>query len=150
MLYTNMSKVKHLYILQDIKRLTRKLGYQMAWPIDRDPWWDLPHLAYLHAHRLGKGHEFFWAVHRARWERAEDICSIVVLRQLADETGIDADELVSAPNDADIRTQGADALYRAYNDGVFGIPFFIHRFEKFWGVDRIEDFMTSLTQGGLK
>jgi 2-hydroxychromene-2-carboxylate isomerase len=149
-LYVDMSKEKHLYILQDIRRLTRKLGYQMAWPIDRNPWWDLPHLAYLRACRLGKGPEFFWAVHRSRWERAEDICSNAVLRQLADETGIDADELASAPDDADIRAQGVDALYRAYNDGVFGVPFFIHRFEKFWGVDRIEDFITSLAQGGLK
>lgn len=150
LLYTDMSKEKHYYILQDIKRLTRKLNYQMAWPIDRSPWWDLPHLAYLHAYRVGKGQEFFWAVHRARWERAEDICNIAVIRRLADETGIDADELSAAPDDPNIRAQGADALYRAYKDGVFGVPFFIHHFEKFWGIDRIEDFVTSLMQGDPK
>ena len=64
-----------------------------------------------------------------------------------DEIGLDADVLVGVPNDPEIRALGAEALYRAYNDGVFGVPFFINRFNKFWGIDRIDDFVQSLTQG---
>src|SRR5262245_62169356 len=42
-LYTPMSRQKHLYILQDIKRIATGLGYSMAWPRDRgNLWWDLP------------------------------------------------------------------------------------------------------------
>ncbi len=152
-LYTPMSKAKHLYILQDIKRLTAKLGYQMAWPIDQDPWWDLPHLAYVMARRLGKGQEFLQAAYRARWERGEDICTAPVIRTLAAEVKIDPEVLVTAPDNPEIRAEGAKALYRAYENDVFGIPFFIFKHEKFWGVDRVEDFAARFAQaitGGEK
>jgi 2-hydroxychromene-2-carboxylate isomerase len=144
-LYTPMSRQKHLYILQDIKRLATKHGYRLAWPVDVKPWWDLPHLAYLQARRLGRGHAFFWAAYRARWERGEDICSDEVIRRLAAEVGLDAGILATAPADAEVRALGAEALLRCYRDGVFGIPFFCLGREKFWGVDRFEDFAAGLS-----
>ena len=42
--YTPMTREKHLYILQDVKRLTHKFGYSMTWPIDREPHWEVSHL----------------------------------------------------------------------------------------------------------
>lgn len=143
--YTSMSKAKHLYILQDIKRLTTKLGYDMVWPVDTNPWWDLPHLAYLMARKLGKGHEFIRRTYRARWQDGLDICSIPVMQQIAVEIDIDPNVLVTAPNDPTIRAEGAEALYRAYRNDVFGVPFFTYRYEKFWGVDRLEEFIERLS-----
>jgi 2-hydroxychromene-2-carboxylate isomerase len=143
-LYIPMSRQKHLYILQDIKRITTELHYKMAWPIDRDPWWDLPHLAYLAACRSGRGRQFFWAVYRARWEEGRDICSADQLRDIARTTGLNPDDVAKAPDDRDIRIAGAEALLRAYRDGVFGIPFFIKGVDKFWGIDRMETFVKSL------
>jgi 2-hydroxychromene-2-carboxylate isomerase len=144
--YTPMSQQKHLYILQDIKRLVNKFGYQNAWPIDHHPWWELPHLAYLAARHMGKGHEFFWAVYRARWERAENICSPDVIERLGQHIGVDPEALLSAPENPAIRAEGVDALYRIYQDSVFGVPFFSYGFEKFWGLDRLEDFVARLQE----
>lgn len=146
-IYTPMSRQKHLYILQDIKRLTTRLGYAMQWPVDPEhAWWDLPHLAYLVAQRHGKGHQFFWAVYRARWEEGRDICAVATIRDLATVVGLDPDLLAVAPDDPAIRQEGAEALYQCYRDGVFGIPFFIDGRDKFWGVDRFVDFITRLEQ----
>lgn len=143
-IYSTMSRQKHLYILQDIKRLTTRLGYPMKWPVDREPWWELPNLAYLAARREGKEREFFWAAYGARWEEGEDICSVETVKRLAAAAGLDPEAAAAAPGDVELRAQGAEALYRCYRDGVFGVPFFIKGFEKFWGVDRLELFVAAL------
>lgn len=143
-LYTQMSRDKHLYILQDIKRITTRLRYKMAWPIDRQPWWDLSHLAYLAAREQGKGMEFFWGIYRARWERGEDISAADTIRTVAKEAGLDPEKMVNAVEDDEIRKAGAQALYRAYREGVFGVPFFILGYEKFWGIDRLDLFTAAL------
>ncbi len=139
-IYTAMSKAKHLYILQDVKRLAAKLGYAMRWPVDINPWWDLPHLAYLRARRLGKGPAFFWATYRARWERGEEIYKQETVERIALEVGLRPPAVLAAPEDPEIRAEGAEALLHAHQDGVFGVPFFSMGFEKFWGLDRFEDF----------
>jgi len=152
MIYTAMSRAKHLYILQDVKRLAHKFGFAMTWPVDIEPWWDLPHLAYLKARRLGKGREFFWATYRARWERGEPIYKEETIRGIAGEVGLDAAEVIAATDDPDIRAEGAQALLHAHEDGVFGVPFLNLGYERFWGVDRFEDFAARYTarvlQGG--
>jgi len=143
-LYQPMSKAKHLYILQDIKRMVNKLGYQVIWPIDTDkPWWDLPHLAYLSACRVGKGDEFFWAVSKWRWEMGENICQRSVVEKIAEEIGLDSQVTINAPNDDRIREQAVQALYQCYCDDVFGVPFFMNGYQKYWGVDRLDDFLCS-------
>lgn len=145
MLYAPMSKAKHLYILHDVRRLVRKLGYSMTWPVDIDPRWDLPHLSYLKARRLGEGPAFFRAVLGARWERGAVIYREDTIRDIAQEIGLDAETLLAAPTEADITAEGVDGLLRAYEDGVFGVPFFIVGREKFWGVDRFEDFAAAFS-----
>jgi 2-hydroxychromene-2-carboxylate isomerase len=142
--YTPMSRQKHLYILQDIKRLTSKLGYKLAWPVDRDPWWELPHLGYLIARKQGKAMTYLDVVYRARWERGLDICACDNIAALAAEAGIDPAAVLAAPRHAAVREEGALALLRSYRDGVFGIPFYINGFQKFWGVDRFHDFLATL------
>src|SRR5262249_51612028 len=75
-LYRPMSREKHLYILQDVKRLTRSLHLTHVWPIDRNPLWELPVLAYLIAEQCGQAECFRTAVYRARWEEGVDIHSM--------------------------------------------------------------------------
>ncbi|MEK8171043.1 hypothetical protein NKH77_20400 [Streptomyces sp. M19] len=50
-----MSREKHFYILQDVRRLLRDRGLPVAWPVDRDPVWEVPHLAYFAALDAGVG-----------------------------------------------------------------------------------------------
>lgn len=142
--YAQMSKAKHLYILADTKRLSRRFGYPMKWPVDIDPWWELPHLAWLRASHQGMGREFYRVATEARWERGENICEPDVIRKLAASIGMDGDELVAAADDPQIRTEGLDKLVAHYEDDVFGVPYFKLGRHRFWGVDRLEDFVAAL------
>lgn len=143
-LYAQMSREKHLYILQDIRRLCRSLGYQHFWPIDERPCWELPNLVYLAGRRLGKGAELMAAIYEARWQKGENIHTVETLRRVAAEVSLDPDRVVSMAEEAATREEAVDALARAYKDGVFGIPFFVKGFEKYWGVDRLEAFIADL------
>lgn len=142
--YVAMSKAKHLYILNDTKRLAAKHGYDMKWPIDVDPWWELPHLAWFKAGDLGVQQRFYDAVMTARWERGEDICEPAVLHRICTDAGLPAADLVSAPTDPEIRQRGVQALLDVYMDDVFGVPYFKLGRQRFWGLDRLEDFLTAL------
>ncbi|WP_018218330.1 2-hydroxychromene-2-carboxylate isomerase [Salinispora vitiensis] len=142
--YTPMSKAKHLYLLADIKRLAHRLGYSMAWPIDIDPQWDLPHLAWLYARRLGADREFYAAVTAARWERGENICDPDVLGRAATSAGLDATRTLAAADDPEVRTEGVRILNEAYHEDIFGIPYFKLGFQRFWGLDRLDHFIEAL------
>lgn len=139
--YIPMSKAKHLYILQDTRRLAAKHGMSMAWPVDVSPWWELPHLGWLKARRLGKATDFYDAVVRARWRHAQNICDPAVIRRAAEEAGLDGDAIVSAVDDDEIRAEGVECLLRAYVDDIFGIPYFRLGPHRFWGLDRLDDFL---------
>lgn len=143
--YVPMSKAKHLYILQDTKRLAARHGYPMKWPIDvGQPWWVLPHLGWLKARRLGVHREFYDAVTAARWERGEDICEADVLRRVLTDAGLDADTLIAATDDPEIRQEALEALELIHKDDVFGVPYFKAGFHRFWGLDRLDAFLTHL------
>ncbi|MCY0962923.1 2-hydroxychromene-2-carboxylate isomerase [Streptomyces sp. H27-H5] len=142
--YVPMSKEKHLYILQDVRRLARARGLDMVWPVDPAPRWEVSHLAYLAADRLGAGPEFIAETYRARWELGEDISDPDTMRRLGRTVGLDPEVLARAHEDPTIRASGLDALNSLHRDGVFGVPFFISGFDKFWGVDRLSDFVEQL------
>jgi 2-hydroxychromene-2-carboxylate isomerase len=146
--YAQMSRAKHLYILMDTKRLAQRAGLAMAWPVDVDPWWELPHLAWLWARRLGRAEQFYDAVTAARWERGENICDPAVLRVAAAEAELDADTAVVAADDPGIRAEGVDCLYEAYLDDVFGVPYLRWRRHRFWGFDRLDAFLAAWRGSG--
>ena len=139
--YTQMSRAKHRYILQDTKRVAQRLGLQIAWPVDVNPCWEVPHLAWLRAQRLGFGASFFAAVMAARWERGDDICQQHVIRRLARSVGADEDALATAASDAGIRAAAVDCLVDAYEDDIFGVPYFRAGPHRFWGFDRLDAFL---------
>lgn len=142
--YVQMSKAKHLYLLHDTKRLAARLGLTMRWPIDIDPWWELPHLGFLKARELGAEWEFYREVIAARWERGENVCEADVLAAVARRAGLDPDVIVSAPDDLKVRAAGVECLYRAYEEDIFGIPYFRVSHHRFWGLDRLDDFLNVL------
>ncbi|MBO0820115.1 MAG: DsbA family protein, partial [Nocardiopsaceae bacterium] len=94
--YTPMSKEKHLYILQDIRRLAAERGLRVGWPVDVDPCWEVPHLAYFAALEHGQGHEFIRLVCDLRWRDGRDICQPDTMAEAADRLGLDPGELAGA------------------------------------------------------
>ena len=143
--YTPMSKAKHLYILQDIKRITTTLGLQIKWPPSPDnQHWEIPHLAYIYAREQGLGDIFFDKILQARWLEGENICESDVIERVASACGLDANKTLDSLNDGQVRKIATVELMKSYEDGVFGIPFFIHGYNKYWGIDRFDLFIRSL------
>ncbi|HET6743191.1 MAG TPA: DsbA family protein, partial [Kribbella sp.] len=130
--YAGMSKAKHLYILHDTRAQARRLGLAIHWPVDIDPWWELPHLAWWLCRRQGRGEQFFDALMAARWERGENICERPVIEDVCARLGWDAGELVAAPDSDELRHEAVEALVRAYHDDIFGIPYFRTGHHRFW------------------
>lgn len=136
-LYRPMPRERHFYILGDIKRLTRRLGYKLTWPIDPpQPRWDLPHLACLEARKQGLGMQMMCSLFAARWEQGLDICDRAVLARLTAELGMacPATEGTISP---ELHQQAVRALKHAHEQNVFGLPYFVVGRERFWGVDRL-------------
>ncbi len=142
--YAPMSRAKHLYILSDVKRLAHRDGFQVSWPVDKDPWWDLPHLAWLAASDRGMGARLYEAIVSARWERGQNICDPDVLQAVGLDVGVEPDLLTTAVDDPTSQARGTKCLAAAWDDGVFGVPYFRAGRHRFWGVDRLEDFLDVL------
>jgi 2-hydroxychromene-2-carboxylate isomerase len=142
--YSAMSRAKHLYILQDVGRLARSMGVELAWPVDREPVWEIPHLGYLVARGRGRGPEYIAAAYRVRWEEGRNICDRSTIAEIGTELGLDPAELASASDDPALRADGVRILLEICRDGVFGVPFFVHGFSRYWGLDRLEEFAQHL------
>jgi 2-hydroxychromene-2-carboxylate isomerase len=140
LVYQTMTKAKHLYVLCDTKRAAAALGLPMAWPIDVDPWWELPHLTWLAARRAGVGERCYHALVGARWGEGRDICDTGTVREVLKEAGLDV-ALQDAPHHPDIRAEGAQCLVQAWQDDVFGVPYLMVGRQRFWGLDRVDLFL---------
>jgi len=137
--YTQMSRAKHLYILQDTKRITARLGLAMAWPVDRSPRWEIPHLAWLAA-ADDERPLVYGALMEARWHRGDDICAEDLVEDVLARAGVDA-SLARAHKDPAVLAAGARVLHRAYRDDVFGVPYFKFGNQRFWGLERVGWFL---------
>lgn len=140
-LYTAMSKEKHLYILTDIKRLAQKRGLPVAWPQDKTPRWEVPHLAYFVAKQAGMGREYIAAITKMRWQAGRDICNPDTVEEVGRALGVAPGAMRNAHLDPPVRVEGLQALRACIEGGVFGVPFFLVGREKFWGIDRLQDFV---------
>lgn len=139
--YVQMSKAKHLYILQDAKRLCTKYGKSMAWPIDRDPVWEIPHLAWLAsdpADRL----RVYSSITDMRWRTGENICDANALEHRL-STDLLNPALALAYEDEAVQRRAVGCLTDAYNDDIFGIPYFKAGSHRFWGLERVDWFIAA-------
>lgn len=149
-LYQPMSRARHFYILQDLRRLTSKFELPVRWPVDpQEPNWDRPHMAYLVAEQLGRGNEWLNAVFKARWQEGRDVCSEAVIAEIAEALDLPVKQILSAMDNHDVQEQAAHILKQAYSDSVFGIPLFIIGSERFWGIDRLTMALEYWGQGDL-
>jgi 2-hydroxychromene-2-carboxylate isomerase len=142
--YSEMSKEKNRYVLQDVGRITKARGITVNWPVDVDPVWEVPHLGYLVAAREGRGHDYIAAVYRARFGEGRNICDPATIADIGCELGIHPEVISRAEADPELRERGADILMDVCTDGVFGVPFFVQGFTRFWGLDRLDAFVEHL------
>lgn len=142
--YSEMSRAKNMYVLQDIGRITKARGITVNWPVDRDPVWEVPHLGYLVAEREGLGQDYIAAVYRARFGEGRNICDPATIADIGAALGLDPEKVSRAEADPLLRDQGADILMDVCKDGVFGVPFFVRGFNRYWGLDRLDAFVEHL------
>ncbi|MEU9714605.1 DsbA family protein [Streptomyces sp. NPDC047976] len=142
--YSEMSREKNRYVLQDIGRITKARGITVNWPVDKDPVWEVPHLGYLVAAREGRGHDYIAAVYRARFGEGRNICDPGTIADIGLALGIAPQTLSTAESDPELRAQGVDVLMDVCKDGVFGVPFFVRGYTRYWGLDRLDAFVEHL------
>ena len=143
-LYRTMSKEKHLYILGDIKRQAREMGLILKWPVDVDADWSIPHQVFLVIEDAAIKQSFLMQCADERFLRGKNIfdwsiCE-TLLTQWLDESAV-ARVIEDAKGEKGLSLM-TESCYQAYRDGVFGVPFFIVKREKFWGNDRLERFIS--------
>ncbi|MFE2027810.1 DsbA family protein [Streptomyces hygroscopicus] len=116
--------------------------------MDVDPVWEVPHLPYFLALDAGLGPAYIERVYRARWLEGRDICDRAAIAAIAEELGLPPDRAAAAADDEELRGgRGLRALLTLSEAGAFGVPFFTHGYDKFWGVDRLPAFVDSVRSG---
>jgi len=76
-------------------------------------------------------------IYERLWVRAEDITPPEAAAEEAAALGIDRTELLTALGHDEAKRALKDAVDRAIERGVFGVPFFIADDEPFWGCDHL-------------
>jgi 2-hydroxychromene-2-carboxylate isomerase len=140
-IYTPMSKEKHLYILQDVRRLAGARGLPVKWPVDRAPDWEVPHLPWFAAFDAGVGQRYVEAVQSARWQEGRDVCDPDLIKGICHDLGFEPPDIAAAGG---LRERATAALMDVYRDDVFGVPFFVHGRDKYWGLDRLPAFAAAV------
>lgn len=137
--YTPMSRVKHLYILRDVARLSRARGLDVTWPRDPHPRWQVSAVALAAAliEDQSAGKRLAAELADARWLRGQDVHLEETVAACLERCDLDLDLARLHLSDR------GDALRRSVlagldEDGVFGVPFIVVGREPFWGMDRLE------------
>lgn len=132
------AKVTYM-VEHDLPRLARYYGLPYQPPVAVDTQWIRPHAMWQYAASQGKGLPFGKAVFAARWSRGKDLGDDAVLAECAAEAGLDPSATVAAGDDVTQQTRVMEGMIRgAQEDGIFGVPLFVFRGERFWGHDRLE------------
>ncbi|WP_054813916.1 DsbA family protein [Nocardia arizonensis] len=141
--YTPMSRAKHFYLLRDVRRLARRRGLTNCWPADVEPRWEPAHLTWFVAEDAGLALEYMDRVYAARWLEDADICDPRVVGAVARAVGVDVDMDAVLASPA-LRARALDALLAVCADDVFGVPMFLRGRDKYWGLDRLADFVAAV------
>ena len=89
------------------------------------------------AQRLGCFMPYVEAIMAAMWEAGENVGDADVVRKALDRAGIDAEALLTATNDPDVKAELAANTDQAATRGAFGVPTFFVGEEMFWGKERL-------------
>ena len=127
------------YIVRDGARIAREYGLApFRWSGDVDTPWMRPHAAWVFADDAGEADAFARAVFEARFCEARNVGADETLRDVAARCGLDPEAVVRAADDPGLHRRVGLGMLKAREDGIFGVPFFAWRDERYWGNDRIE------------
>ena len=130
---------KATYIRTDVGRIAEAYGLAYQMPAKLDCEWVRPHAAFVFAKDAGKDLDFGNALFAARWSRGLDVGENPVMQAAAVSVGLDATALLAAADDEAFHKRVWEGMIQAAGeDGIFGVPYFVFRGDRYWGNDRIE------------
>jgi len=89
------------------------------------------------ARRMGVGDRYLEVVLAAMWEQGEKMDDPVVVARVLGVGGLDAEVLLTATQDPEVKAELVANTEAAVERGVFGIPTFFVGDEMFFGKDRL-------------
>jgi 2-hydroxychromene-2-carboxylate isomerase len=95
--------------------------------------------AAVHAHAIGEGREFALAAFRVHFTEGVTLSDEAGVRLAAERAGLDADAVIAATGDPDVKAALRRNTERALELGVFGVPTVVAGGEVYWGDDRLEE-----------
>lgn len=98
------------------------------------------------AQRQGCFSAYVEAVMAAMWEDGANMADEAVVREVLTRAGLDADVLLAACADPDVKAELAANTERAAARGAFGVPTFFVGEEMFWGKERLGQVEAALTK----
>ncbi|MEE2526489.1 DsbA family protein [Hyphobacterium sp. HN65] len=139
------SKPKLEYYLEDIPRMTERMGLPLAFPDPFEIRGDLPLRAFHWADQQGRGFDFALAASEARWGLGKDLASPDVLAVVASELGLDLPGAEELACDKRLDAEMATARQAVQQHGVFGVPFLVADGAKYWGQDRFDIYLETVS-----
>lgn len=113
---------------QNVRRLQEQYGVEM----DLDIATDIDSLdAQVASFYVSQEHpdrwlDFDWAIFDALWTEGRDIGDRDVIREIAEDVGLDPDEVLDAVEDDEIRDAVMERFQTAHQQGVTGVPTFAY------------------------
>jgi len=139
------SRPKLEYYLEDIPRMTARAELKMGFPDPFELTNDLANRAFHFADAAGKGFAFACAASEARWGEGRDLNRHEVLAEIAAGLGLDLPDSAALKASDSINTAIAAARQAVNDHGVFGVPFLIAESGKYWGQDRFDLYLETLS-----
>lgn len=131
------AKVKLPIARQDVRRFARRMGIPVVPPpVETDP--TRAAAVSLYAEEQGALRTWVVETMRIEWAEGRNIGEIDALCEVARRTGLDADAVAAAADDAAYHARLETFAAEARESGVFGVPTFVIGEDIFWGNDRIE------------
>ena len=139
------SRPKLEYYMEDVPRMTARAGLPMAFPDPFELTSPLPNRAFHFADSAGKGFDFACAASEARWGEGKDLNRHEVLAEIAKTLDLDLPDIAAMKASDDIQAAETNARQLVNDHGIFGVPFLIAGDQKYWGQDRFDLYLETIT-----
>lgn len=126
------------YMLEDCARWARRLCIPWAPPANRTLDARDAVAGYYYAREHGVERDYRNAVFRSRWCEGKNIDDLAVLADCAADCRLSPTDFLQALRSRLYHASIDDALGRALENKIFGVPTFVLGGERFWGNDRLD------------
>ncbi len=133
-------KIKSDYMWRDIERRSKFYGFfakvPAPYPLKE---FDLANQLAILGMNEGWGVDYVTITYKRWFQDGKEPATEPNLSEILQELKLDKEKIINKAKSSEINNQYLDNTDKAYNNGVFGSPTFIHDGEVFWGDDRLED-----------